>query len=228
MKAVRQPAGIVVLGAGYHAKLVVEYLRLGGQRPVAILDDDPGKHGTRLADVPVTGPIGLLPDLRQQMAVSGVALGVGNIRLRGKMRELYDWTISLGLEMVSVRHPSAVVSASARIASGFFAGPLSVVNTDAQLGRNVTIYTGATIDHDSVVGDHVFISPGVHTAGRVVIESGVYLGPGAIIGSECRVGAGSIVGAGAVVLENVPPGSLVAGVPARRLKSVAEWERARQ
>jgi acetyltransferase-like isoleucine patch superfamily enzyme len=95
------------------------------------------------------------------------------------------------------------------------------------LGDDVTIYTGSTIDHDNVVGDHVFISPGVHTAGQVHIESGAYIGPGAVIGSQCRIGAGSIVGAGAVVIADVPPGCLVAGVPARTLKSVEEWEQER-
>ena len=216
--------GVVILGAGLHAKLIIEYLEMNGQHPVAVLDDNSRKHGTRVKGVPVVGPMSLLPEMKRREVVIGVVLGFGNIRLRAKRIELFRWASELGVDLLRVVHPSAVFAPSATVSRGFFAGPLAVVNTDTQLGDDVTIYTGSTIDHDNVIGDHVFISPGVHTAGQVHIESGAYIGPGAVIGSQCRIGAGSIVGAGAVVIADVPPGCLVAGVPARMLKSVEQWE----
>ena len=224
MNGMRDGPGVVILGAGYHAKLVIEYLRMNGQPVRAVLDDDPAKHGTRVKEVPVVGPVSLLPEIGRKGDVTGVALGFGNVRMRKKRIEVCDWVRGLGLEMVSVVHATAFVSPSAVVSPGLFVGPLALVNVDTQIGENVTIYSGSTLDHDNVISDHVFISPGVHTAGRVQIGAGAYIGPGAIIGSECQVGAGSIVGAGAVVLEDVPAGWLVAGVPARKLKSVADWE----
>lgn len=227
MSGMRDGPGVIVLGAGYHAKLAIEYLRMGGQRVLAVLDDDPAKHGTRVKEVPVAGPMSLLPEIGRKGDVTGVALGFGNIRMRNKRIEACEWVRGLGLAMASIVHPTAFVSPSAVLAQGLFVGPLALVNVDTRVGENVVIYSGSTIDHDNVVADHVFISPGVHTAGRVQIDAGAYIGPGAIIGSECRIGAGAIVGAGAVVLEDVPAGWMVAGVPARKLKSVAEWERER-
>ena len=216
--------GVVILGAGYHAKLAIEYLRMNGQRILAVLDDDPAKHGTRVKEVPVAGPMSLLPDIGRRGDVTGVTLGFGNVRLRKKRIEAYEWVRGLGLELVSIVHSTAFVSPSAVLAQGLFVGPLALVNVDTRVGENVAIYSGSTIDHDNVISDHVFIGPGVHTAGRVQLDAGAYVGPGAIVGSECRIGAGAIVGAGAVVLEDVPAGWMAAGVPARKLKSVAEWE----
>jgi acetyltransferase-like isoleucine patch superfamily enzyme len=54
--------------------------------------------------------------------------------------------------------------------------------------------------------------------GGVTIETGAYIGAGAIILQGVRIGRCAVVGAGAVVREDVPPYTVVAGVPARVIK----------
>jgi acetyltransferase-like isoleucine patch superfamily enzyme len=49
----------------------------------------------------------------------------------------------------------------------------------------------------------------------VVIEDDVWIGIGALVLKGVRIGTGSRVGAGAVVTSDVPPGTMVAGNPAR-------------
>jgi tetrahydrodipicolinate N-acetyltransferase len=58
------------------------------------------------------------------------------------------------------------------------------------------------------------------SADGVVVEYGAYIGAGAIILKGVRVGRCSVVGAGAVVVEDVPPYTVVAGVPARVIKQL--------
>ena len=56
--------------------------------------------------------------------------------------------------------------------------------------------------------------------GPVVIEDDVWIGAGAIVLPGVTVGRGSIVAAGAVVTRSVPPGTLVAGIPAEPIRTI--------
>ncbi len=62
-----------------------------------------------------------------------------------------------------------------------------------------------------------------------VIEDGCLIGMGSVLLNRVRVGAGSVIGAGAVVTEGmqIPPGSLVMGVPAKLRGQVDDALRAR-
>jgi acetyltransferase-like isoleucine patch superfamily enzyme len=74
--------------------------------------------------------------------------------------------------------------------------------------------------------DHVFDDPtrsfveqGI-TAKGIVIEDDVWLGSGAIITDGVSIGKGAVVAAGAVVTKDVPSHTVVAGVPARIIKTI--------
>jgi serine O-acetyltransferase len=95
------------------------------------------------------------------------------------------------------------------------------------LGRGVKLnYSGlGTVLHPrAVIGNRVEIGPGVVIGGRSeiwevpVIEDDVQIGVGAKVLGPVRVGRGAIIGANAVVLHDVPPGVVVAGIPARILR----------
>ena len=64
-----------------------------------------------------------------------------------------------------------------------------------------------------------FVDQGI-TAEGIVIEDDVWLGAGAVITDGVRVGRGAVVAAGAVVTKDVPPHTVVGGVPARVLKEI--------
>lgn len=97
------------------------------------------------------------------------------------------------------------------------------------IGRSTNIQDGAILHGDpgkpTVLEDFVTVGHRavIHSA---YIERGCLIGIGAIVLDGVRVGIGSIVGAGAVVTKDVPPHTLVAGVPAKRIRDVSEEESA--
>jgi len=111
--------------------------------------------------------------------------------------------------------------------------------TELRVGRNVFINQNCTIyDLGGVdIGDDVLIGPNVSiitsghpldpsqrragvTAAPIVIERNVWIAAGATIIGGVTLGENSVVAAGAVVTKNVPPNSLVAGVPAKVIRSL--------
>jgi carbonic anhydrase/acetyltransferase-like protein (isoleucine patch superfamily) len=97
-----------------------------------------------------------------------------------------------------------------------------------RLGNKVNVQDGAVIHctyekAPTVVGNNVSIGHNAIVHG-CVIEDNVLVGMGAIVMDNARVGSNSIIAAGAVVLEKtiVEPGSIYAGVPAKKVKDIPE------
>jgi len=95
-------------------------------------------------------------------------------------------------------------------------------------GDNLILGYGglAVVIHaEVVIGDNVHIDQGVTVGGNgteygvPMIESNVYVGAGAKLLGPIRIGEGSVIGANAVVLQDIPPRSLVVGVPGKIIRS---------
>ena len=99
------------------------------------------------------------------------------------------------------------------------------IHPAAQLGKGIMLdhATGLVIGETAVVGDNVSILQSVTLGGtgkdegdrHPKIGNGVLISAGAKILGNIRVGDGAKVGAGSVVLDEVPPHTTVAGVPAK-------------
>ncbi|KAB1188327.1 MULTISPECIES: DapH/DapD/GlmU-related protein [Haloferax] len=78
----------------------------------------------------------------------------------------------------------------------------------------ITIEDHAIIGYDSVILCHEFLQDEYRT-GEVVVGEGAMIGAKATILPGVRIGAGAQVAANSLVTRDVPPGTTVAGVPAR-------------
>jgi len=67
---------------------------------------------------------------------------------------------------------------------------------------------------------HPYVSAQLVKRARIVIEDDVWIGAHVAILPGVRVGRGAILGAGAVVIKDVPPFAVVAGVPARTIRQM--------
>ena len=116
---------------------------------------------------------------------------------------------------------SAVVMGDVEIAAGASLWPTAVARGDMSsvvIGPHSNVQDGAVLHGDP--GSPVLIGSDVTIGHRAVVhgatlEDGCLIGIGAIVLNGVTVGAGALVAAGAVVTRDVPPRSLVAGVPAQ-------------
>mgnify|MGYP002523486881 FL=1 len=90
------------------------------------------------------------------------------------------------------------------------------------IGHHVNLAQGITVtalNHNFKDSEKRIDEQGVSTT-PVVIEDDVWIGANAVILPGVRVGTHSVVAAGAVVTKEVPPHSIVAGIPAKIIKKI--------
>jgi UDP-perosamine 4-acetyltransferase len=211
---------MIGLGAGGHAKVMIDILRENASHEiVGLLDSNRALHGTDVAGVPVIGSDDLLESLRRDGVTHAfVGLGcAGDARPRAK---LFLLALAAGFQAVDAVHSRAIVSRLARLGRGASIMPGAIVNAGATLGENVIVNTGAIVEHDCAVGDHAHVATGARLSGAVQVAEGAHIGVGASVRQGMRIGRYAQVGAGAVVVDDVPDAVIVAGVPARLLKEV--------
>lgn len=211
---------VVGLGAGGHAKVVVEILKLVGVYDlVGLVDSNQDLWDTDVLGIPVLGDDSLLTGIYSQ-GVGHAFIGLGGIGDLGPRMKLYELAIQTGFRMIDVVHPSAVISPSAHWGQGVTVMAGTVINAGAQLGENVIVNTGAIVEHDCVIGNHVHVATGAKLASTVEVADGAHIGIGASVRQCVHIGRNAVVGAGAAVVEDVPENVIVVGVPAKILKRV--------
>lgn len=90
----------------------------------------------------------------------------------------------------------------------------TVVSPGVRIGRNVTLFHGATLGRRDRIGAN-----GERDIGYPTLEDEVWVGPHAMIIGGVTIGRGSRIGGGAFVTADVPPYSVVAGNPSSIVKS---------
>jgi acetyltransferase-like isoleucine patch superfamily enzyme len=114
--------------------------------------------------------------------------------------------------------------AGIRIGRDSLIGEFNVLRGQGGIVIGDRVYTSPLVQLAAV--DHVFADParpfveqGI-TAQGITVEDDVWIGAGAIITDGVRIAQGAVVAAGAVVTRDVPPHTVVAGVPARVVKTI--------
>lgn len=208
---------VIGLGAGGHAKVIVETLGLiGNIEIVGLTDSDARLQGSKVLGVPILGGDEQVP-LSILQGTTHFFVGVGSVGNTYLRQHLFVWGQAQGLKPLTVVHPHAIIAPSARLEAGAIVLAGAIVNTGAIIGDNAIINTGAIIEHDCEIGAHAHVATGARVTGGVKVGLGAHIGAGATLRQYLTIGANAIVGAGAVVIHDVPANTTVAGVPARRL-----------
>jgi len=140
----------------------------------------------------------------------GITIGERTFIMHGAVLHVYNFR-NLPHAFIRIGHDSLV-------------GEMNVLRGQGGIAIGNRVYTAPLVQMLAV--NHVFDDParpiveqGI-TAEGIVIEDDVWIGAGAIITDGVRIGSGSVVAAGAVVTHNVPPHTVVGGVPAQVLRRI--------
>lgn len=196
---------LIIIGAGGHARVLLDALQLSACNVIGFIDPAFAK-GT-------AGPGGL-PVLGGDEALNGYSAmdvqlvnGIGSIGPTAVRSAVWRRGKDAGFSFARVVHPSAVVSASAKLREGVQIMAGCIIQTGADIGANSIVNTRASVDHDCKVGETVHIAPGVTLSGNVRVGDRAHIGTGAVVIQGVTIGADSLVAAGAVVYRDVPDSS---------------------
>src|SRR3954470_6065518 len=139
---------VVGVGAGGHAKVVIEILRqLPNCEIVGLVDRRPELWSSEVLGVKIVGDDGQLAELKRS-GTDHAFIGVGAVGDTTVRREIYQRIVDSGFEIVSAIDLSARVSPSSSIGGGVTVMAGAIINAAARLGVNVIVNSGAIVEHD--------------------------------------------------------------------------------
>ncbi|MEQ6388847.1 2,3,4,5-tetrahydropyridine-2,6-dicarboxylate N-acetyltransferase [Bacillaceae bacterium S4-13-58] len=142
----------------------------------------------------------------------------------------------LDLKNINARiEPGAFIRDQVEIGDGAVIMMGAVINIGSVIGEGTMIDMNVVLGGRATVGKNCHIGAGAVLAGvieppsakPVLIEDDVVIGANAVVLEGVTVGKGSVVAAGSVVTKDVPPNTLVAGIPARVLKEIDDQTRSK-
>lgn len=105
----------------------------------------------------------------------------------------------------------------------------TIIGPGSYIGHGVSVIINSSSKIESNVTLSQFLSVGSNKGKAATIEDNVYIAPSVCLVEDIIIGHNSVIGAGSVVTKNVPPYSMVAGVPAKIIKkfnlSTKKWEK---
>jgi acetyltransferase-like isoleucine patch superfamily enzyme len=143
---------------------------------------------------------------------AGVTIGPGTLVMHGAVLHVYNFR--------DLPHAGIHIGRDSLI------GEYSVIRGQGGVTIGDRVYTSPMTQIIAV--NHVFADPGRPfveqgiTAEGIVIEDDVWLGSAAVVTDGVRIGRGAVVAAGAVVTGDVPPHTVVGGVPARVIRDITD------
>lgn len=210
---------LLIIGAGGHGVVVADAAAATEEWSQIIFIDDAYPSVSKVADWDVLGDNAALRRLSKDIDAAVVAVGNNDVRM-----SLLTDVRQAGIPLANIVHPRASVSRLSEIGGGTVLLANAVVNARAKVGEGCIINTAATVDHDCSLADGVHVAPGANLAAGVCVGERSWIGAGATVRDQVAIGSDVVIGVGAAVIRDVDDGLVVAGVPARPIRSDARLQ----
>ena len=203
---------VIIIGSGGHALVIADALLAAGMQVLGFTDTQVGRRGAHLCGLPVLGDDSVLDGYLA--ADVQLANGIGGTRAEPLRAQVQRALEGRGWRFTQVRHPSAVVSPFAQVASSAQLLARCVVQAGASVGEGCIVNTGAVIEHEVRLDEFVHVACGAVLCGQVQIGAHSHIGAGAVVRQGLTLGPRTVVGAGAAVVRPSAGGVTLVGVPA--------------
>lgn len=177
---------IYIYGASGYGLVIADMARACGYDDIVFIDDGENNY-LNFDDVKKTNHI-------------PIAFGIGSNDIRA---QLFERVKNNGFEIVTLIHPSSIISPSAVIGIGTVVMPNVVINAKASIGTGTILNTGSIVEHECIIGDFVHISPNAALAGAVKVGDFTHIGIGSVVIQGVAIGKNTIIGAGSSVVKNI-------------------------
>ena len=204
---------LAILCASGHGKVLADIANLNGWNEITFFDDRYPKIKSIEGWIVAGNTDDLFLSLND---FDGCIVGIGDNKTRLEKTELL---LSSSAKLISLIHPTSVVSKYSKIDAGTAIMAGVIINPFSKIGLACIINTAATIDHDSFINDGAHIGPGVNMAGNVSIGKKSFIGIGASVKQGVGIGDNVVLGAGSVLIQDLNNNVVAAGVPAKIINS---------
>jgi sugar O-acyltransferase (sialic acid O-acetyltransferase NeuD family) len=194
------PGNLVIFGGWFFSRVVAETAELLGWTVAGFVDPDPPEWISALSHVP-----------DNTRAIVAIGNNTQRSLVQGKVLEH-------GRSLVSIVHPTASVSRSATLDAGCYLAEHATIRANSFVGAGTILNTGSVVSHDCHIGSFVSFGPNAATASHVSTGARTMLGVGACVRPHAKIGSDCEVGAGAAVVNDIPDGCTVVGVPAKPIE----------
>ena len=194
---------IYIYGGSGHGLVVADIAKVCGYENIIFIDDGENEYLS-------------FEDIKNNHQIP-LALGIGDNKTR---HLLFEKVIKNGFKVVTLIHPSAIISSSVTIGSGSVIMPSVVINANSTIGKCVILNSSSVIEHENTIEDFVHLSPAVTLSGNVTIKAFTHIGIGSCIKQGLTVGRHCMIGAGSLVLNNIEDNKVCFGSPCKIIRNI--------
>jgi sugar O-acyltransferase (sialic acid O-acetyltransferase NeuD family) len=211
---------LILIGSGYHAKVIKDEVNRDKKYQVIGYVDDFKKDESKLESIRKIGRLINLRSLKKNHYCI-LAIGQGDLREKviNKIKKLklkVKWATIISND--TIISPDVIINEGAVIISG------SVISNGTIIGKHCLINTGSKIDHDNIFEDYSSCGPGVTTGGNVKIGKSSHIGIGSTIKNNLTIEKFVVIGAGSVVVKNCKKNHVYFGNPAKKIRLIKKNE----
>lgn len=210
---------IYALGVGHNTPVFIDLALDCGYEIVGLYHYNSDKTGEYDHGYEI---LGSFEDLFSRKSLQGLnfLLTMGDSKIR---TELSKKIMDKGGLVPTLIHPTSVISKFAKISDiGVYISAFSFVQADSSVGENTVILSHVNISHTTHIGKGCFIAGGAIIGAYTNMEDNVFIGQGAlsISAKVATIGQGAYVGARSLLTKDVPANTVVAGIPAKVIRSL--------